>query len=229
MTNPKERAALSALELVEDGMKLGLGTGSTAKFFIDGLGERVRQGLQVQGVPTSQASEDQARALGIPLIELAETTVLDLDIDGSDEITRTGAMIKGGGGAMLREKIVARAAKTFVLIADASKRVETLGRFPLPVEVIPFGQASTIGEIRAVLEDLRIPGRQITLRPAADGNGFFETDSGNLVADLQLDRIEDPHALDQALTMIPGVVTTGLFLGFDVHQILATEEGFLDG
>lgn len=228
MTNPKQRAALAALDLVEDGMKLGLGTGSTAKFFIEGLGEKVRQGLEVSGIPTSKASEDLARANGIPLFEADEATVLDLDIDGSDEITVDGAMIKGGGGAMLREKIVARAAKTFVMIADASKRVDILGGFPLPVEVISFGQATTIAEIRRVLDAQGLPSDKITLRAAADGKGFFQTDSGNLVADLQLDRIEDPEALDVALTMIPGVVTTGLFLGFNVKQILATEEGFLD-
>ncbi|NNU17707.1 ribose-5-phosphate isomerase RpiA [Parvularcula sp. ZS-1/3] len=227
-SNPKERAALAALDLVEDGMKLGLGTGSTAKFFIEHLGQRVRQGLDVEGVPTSKASEELARANGIPLFELAETTVLDLDIDGSDEITPDGSMIKGGGGAMLREKIVARASKRFVMIADVSKRVQTLGAFPLPIEVIPFGQAATIGEVRRELERLGYEGTDISLR-SAEAGGFFETDSGNLVADLKLGRIEDPKALDEALTMIPGVVTTGLFLGCDVHQILATEDGLLNG
>lgn len=228
-SNPKQRAALAALELVEDGMLLGLGTGSTAKFFIEALGEKVRGGLDVKGIPTSQWSADLARQNGIELFEPDETTVLDLDIDGSDEITPDGAMIKGGGGAMLREKIVASAARKFVMIADASKRVETLGAFPLPVEVIPFGQTLTIKAIRDVLSGQGFQNPQISLRPAANGEGFFITDSGNLVADLKLGRIEDPQALDAGLTMIPGVVTTGLFLGFDVHQILATEDGFLDG
>ncbi|GGY49540.1 ribose-5-phosphate isomerase RpiA [Parvularcula lutaonensis] len=227
--SPKKRAALAALELVEDGMRLGLGTGSTAKFFIEALGEKVRTGLDVKGVPTSRWSEELARKNGIELFEPDETTVLDLDIDGSDEITPDGSMIKGGGGAMLREKIVARAARKFVMIADASKRVHTLGAFPLPVEVIPFGQALTVRAIREVLSEEGFSNPQITLRAAPNGEGFFLTDAGNLVADLALGRIQNPETLDRKLTMIPGVVTTGLFLGFDVHQILATEDGFLDG
>lgn len=224
----KKRAAEAALDLVRDGMALGLGTGSTATFFIEGLAERVRLGLDVCGVPTSEATAALARRLGVPLIEPNELTVLDLDIDGADEVTPAGAMIKGGGGAMLREKIVARASRRFVLIADASKRVTTLGRFPLPVEIEPFGAMLTIRAIRETLSGLGFDPQGLALRPDPASRGFFKSDGGNLVADLKLQRIEEPEALDRELTLIPGVVTTGLFLGFDVHQILATEDGLLN-
>jgi ribose 5-phosphate isomerase A len=225
----KKRAALAALEEVRSGMRIGLGTGSTAAFFIEALGEKVRSGLDVQGVPTSKTTASLAESAGIPLFEPDETTVLDMTVDGADEVTAAGAMIKGGGAALLREKIVARAARRFVLIADASKRVETLGRFPLPVEIVPFAEGASVRAIREVLQNLGYEAAELQLRPAKDRRGFAETDNGNLVADLKLGRISDPEALDRALTLIPGVVTTGLFLGFEVKQILATEDGFLDG
>ncbi|MEM9839190.1 MAG: ribose-5-phosphate isomerase RpiA [Pseudomonadota bacterium] len=225
----KRRAAEKALALVEDGMRLGLGTGTTARFFLEGLGERVRGGLEICGVPTSKETAQLARALNIPLLEPAETTRLHMAVDGADEVTPRGEMIKGGGGAMLREKIVAQAADRFILIADGSKRVETLGAFPLPVEVIPFGLALTIRQIREALAGLGLSSADVRLRPAAEGQGFAETDNGNLIADLSVGRIVDPEALDTTLTMIPGVVTTGLFIGLNVHQLLATEDGFLDG
>lgn len=224
----KKRAALKALDLVTDGMRLGLGTGTTARFFLEALGEKARGGLEVCGLPTSEETAALARSLDIPLLDPAETTRLDLAVDGADEVTRRGEMIKGGGGAMLREKIVAQSAERFVLIADASKRVATLGRFPLPVEVIPFGLPLTMRQIRESLAGIGMSASTVTLRPAADGVGFAQTDNGNLVVDLALARIDDPEALDTTLTMIPGVVTTGLFLGLDVHQILATEDGFLE-
>ena len=224
----KRLAAEAALELVQDGMILGLGTGSTANFFLEGLGAKIRAGMEIRGVPTSKASEALALKHGVPIISPDETTVIDLDVDGADEITPDGAIIKGGGGALLREKIVARAAERFVVIADASKRVETLGDFPLPVEIETFGAPLTIRAIREVLMDQGFSGAQMTLRPAKEG-GFFVSDGQNLVVDLALGRIDDPQSLDHALTMLPGVVTTGLFLGLGPEQLLATEKGLIDG
>ncbi|MCQ8185158.1 ribose-5-phosphate isomerase RpiA [Parvularcula maris] len=224
MTSAKRHAANAALELIGDGMKLGLGTGSTAALFLDALAEKVRGGLDIEGVPTSQRTEERARELGIPLFQPDETTRLDLVIDGADEIDAQGRMIKGGGGAMLGEKIVASAAAKFVLVADVSKRVGTLGRFPLPVEVVPFAYATTIRAIRETLTALGYEGAKVELR-GAEGGGFAETDSGNLIADLHLGRIMEPEELDAALTLIPGVVTTGLFIGFDVHPLIADENG----
>lgn len=224
----KRRAALKALDLVDDGMRLGLGTGSTAGYFLEALGEKVRAGLEICGVPTSEATAQLARSLNIPLLEPAETTRLHLAVDGADEVTRRGTMIKGGGAAMLREKIVAQAADRFILIADSSKRVETLGAFPVPVEVIPFGLALTVRQIREALAGIGLSSAEVTLRPAADGQGFAKTDNGNLIADLSVGRIDDPEAFDTTMTMIPGIVTTGLFIGLNVTQILASEDGFLD-
>ncbi|MEO1656743.1 MAG: ribose-5-phosphate isomerase RpiA [Pseudomonadota bacterium] len=224
----KRRSAEAALELVEDGMILGLGTGSTANFFLEGLGAKIRAGMDIRGVPTSKASEALATKHGVTIITPDETTAIDLDVDGADEITPGGAIIKGGGGALLREKIVARAAKRFVVIADASKRVETLGAFPLPVEIETFGAPLTVLAIREVLAQQGFADAPITLRPAKEG-GFFTSDGGNLVADLKLERIPDPEALDLALTMLPGVVTTGLFLGLNPAQLLASDDGLIDG
>ncbi len=225
----KKHAADAALEIVQDGMTVGLGTGSTARFFIEGLGEKARRGFDVHGVPTSKATEALAREAGVPLLMPDEGTLIDIDVDGADEVTPEGFMIKGGGGALLREKIIARAATKFVLIADASKRVDVLGRFPLPVEIEPFGAGLTIKKIRAAVQDLGFKNPEIQLRGAPERRGFFETDGGHLIADLTLDRIRDPHAVDEALTLLPGVITTGLFLDLDPRQILATEEGTIDG
>lgn len=222
----KKRAADAALRLVENGMVLGLGTGSTAKFFIEGLGAKVAQGWDLVGIPTSRASEELAHKAGVPLITPDEGTTIDLDVDGADEITPGGAIIKGGGGALLREKIIAQAATRFVVIADASKRVETLGRFPLPVEIEPFGAGLTIRAIRSVLERHGYASPPLRLRPAE--RGFFVTDGGNLIVDVKLGRIEDPGGLDEALTLLPGVVTTGLFLGLKPTQLLATADGLLE-
>ncbi|MEM7740726.1 MAG: ribose-5-phosphate isomerase RpiA [Pseudomonadota bacterium] len=223
----KRLSAEAALEMVEDGMVLGLGTGSTANFFLEGLGRNIRGGMSVRGVPTSKASEALAIKHGVTILSPDETTVIDLDVDGADEITPDGAIIKGGGGALLREKIVARAAERFVVIADASKRVATLGAFTLPVEVETFGYGLTLRVIRQTLVEQGFSNAPLSLRHGKDG-GFFVSDGGNLVVDLALGRIEDPHALDQALTMVPGVVTTGLFLGLNPKQLLASDEGLID-
>ncbi|MEE4207664.1 MAG: ribose-5-phosphate isomerase RpiA [Parvularcula sp.] len=223
----KKQAAEAALELVQDGMTVGLGTGSTAKYFIEGLGEKARRGMEVLGVPTSKATEALARQAGVPIVIPDETTLIDIDVDGADEVTVDGSMIKGGGGALLREKIVARAATKFILIADASKRVEVLGRFPLPVEIESFGFGLTLRALRQVLSDHGFESPKIELRPSSDRRGFFESDGGHLIADLHLQRIEEPEALDHALSLVPGVITTGLFLGLHPRQILATEDGLL--
>ncbi|MEM9422438.1 MAG: ribose-5-phosphate isomerase RpiA [Pseudomonadota bacterium] len=220
----KERAASAALELVQDGMVLGLGTGSTAKYFIDGIGAKVAQGWDLKCIPTSQPSADQAMQLGIPLIEPDETTIVDLDVDGADEVDPQGCLIKGGGGALLREKIIAQTARQFVVIADESKDVATLGAFPLPVEMDRFGWALTVKAIREVLSDLGYGHPNMTLRPLEEG-GFFLSDGGHYVLDVSLGQIQDPVVLDKTLTQLAGVVTTGIFAGLADKVILGTSDG----
>ena len=220
----KERAAMAALELVKDGMVLGLGTGSTAAFFISGLGDKVRQGLDIKGIPTSEESAEAARAAGIELITPDETTIIDLDVDGADEIDPHGYLIKGGGAALLREKIIARAAREFVVIADASKDVAQLGKFPLPIEIESFSPALTVRAVREALAGLGYENVPLDLRPREEG-GFVITDGGNLVLDARLGRITDAPALEKALVMIPGVVDCGLFIGLATRIILGTDQG----
>ena len=218
----KQQAAAAALELVVPGMKLGLGTGSTAACFVDLLGAKVKAGLSVLCVPTSEATRRQATALGIPLTTLDETPSLDMTIDGADEIDSELRLIKGGGGAHLREKIVAMASERFVVIADHTKRVDRLGRFPLPVEVVEFGLRSTLSLIEALARDAGCSG-PITQRQV---NGTaFRTDSGHLVLDCAFQAIPDPEALASALEMIPGVVEHGLFLGVCDRAIIAGPGG----
>ncbi|MDX2288712.1 MAG: ribose-5-phosphate isomerase RpiA [Hyphomicrobiaceae bacterium] len=219
----KTQAAAKALELVEPGMKLGLGTGSTAAAFVDLLGERVKAGLAVVCVPTSEATRQQAARLGIPLTTLDETPALDLTIDGADEIDPELRLIKGGGGAHLREKIVATASDRVIIIADASKAVDMLGAFPLPLEVIPFGMASTQGLIEMLAADVGCTG-PISPRRSPDGT-LFVTDSGHHILDCRFGRIPDPEALEDALKLIPGVVETGLFLGIADAAIIAGADG----
>ncbi|ACA19107.1 ribose 5-phosphate isomerase [Methylobacterium sp. 4-46] len=218
----KRAAAARALDLVADGMRLGLGTGSTAAEFVELLGARVRAGLSVVGVPTSEATHRAAQAAGIPLTTLDETPELDLTIDGADEIDGARRLIKGGGGALLREKIVAAASRRMVVIADAGKRVETLGRFPLPVEVVPFGLAATRRAVEGALGRAGCAG-EVALRRAADGAPFV-TDGAHLILDAHLGRIPDPEALAAALAAVPGVVEHGLFLGLCSGAILAADE-----
>lgn len=207
----KREAARQALSYVHDGMRLGLGTGSTAAHFVDLLGERVKDGLKIVGVPTSQATHRQAEALGIPLATLDEMPELDLCIDGADEIGPGLSLIKGGGGALLREKIVAQACRSMVVIADESKMVETLGRFPLPLEVIPFGFGATRLKIERLAEKYGLP-KVMTLRIKPDGH-VFVTDGGHHILDCQFQRLDDPASLAAELVAIPGVVEHGLFLG----------------
>lgn len=223
LDNLKREAAARAVALVQDGMKLGLGTGSTAKHFVDLLAERVKnEKLNVIGVPTSEATRAQAASLGIPLSTLDETPALDLTIDGADEIDPQLRLIKGGGGAHLREKIVALASKRMIVIADATKEVETLGRFPLPLEVIPFGLAATQRLIAQIFDQAGVKG-EMTMRKK-DGVPF-RTDSGNYVLDAHLGRIPDPNALATHLDGVTGLVEHGLFIGIATGAFLATSSG----
>jgi ribose 5-phosphate isomerase A len=215
----KRDAAAAALKLVDNGMRLGLGTGSTAKHFVDLLGERVRDGLKVICVPTSEVTAAQARALLIPLTTLDETPELDLTIDGADELDAHLRLIKGGGAALLREKIVTAASHRMVVIADETKKVETLGRFPLPIEVNAFGLSATRHMIERVCA-----GHNVTLRMAKDGKPLI-TDGGHLIFDAHLGEIINPEELNLALHGIPGVVEHGLFIGLCKAAYLASPNG----
>ena len=219
----KREAARRALDLVRPGMRLGLGTGSTAAHFVDLLAARVRDGLSVVGVPTSEATRAQAERQGIPLTTLDETPELDLTIDGADEIAPDLSLIKGGGGALLREKIVAASSASMIIIADDSKWVDALGRFPLPVEVVPFGLESTRRKVEKAAAAAGAPG-PAKLRMTKDGLPFV-TDGGHLILDASLQRIGDSEALARKLAEIPGVVEHGLFIGLADLAILAGAAG----
>jgi len=219
----KRNAAEKAIGFVEPGMKLGLGTGSTARHFVDLLGAKVKAGLDVLCVPTSEATRIQAHALGIRLATLDEVPLLDLTVDGADELDDQLQLIKGGGGALLREKIVAAASARLIIIADASKHVRQLGAFPLPVEVVRFGATATRGMIEMLAADAGCTG-QIKLRLGQDRQPFV-TDGGNFIFDCAFGVIDDADALDEALKMIPGVVENGLFLGLADAAIIAGPEG----
>lgn len=219
----KKAAALAALELVRPGMRLGLGTGSTAKHFVDGLGAKVAAGLEVICVATSEATQAQAESLSIPMSTLDETPELDLTIDGADEIDSALRLIKGGGAALLREKIVAAASKRMIVIADTGKQVETLGRFPLPIEVVPFGLEATRRAVAAAIASSGASG-ELKLRKRTDGATLL-TDGGHYILDAHLGRIELPDVLALALNQVPGVVEHGLFLGLANAAFLAGSDG----
>lgn len=219
----KRVAAERALDFVRPGMRLGLGTGSTAAHFVNLLGERVRAGLKVVAVPTSEATRTQAERLGIALTTLDETPQLDLTVDGADEIAPDLTLIKGGGGALLREKIVASASARMVVIADQSKWVDVLGRFPLPIEIVPFGATVTQRAVDAVAAAAGCPG-QVPLRKTASGHAFV-TDGGHWLIDAQLQRIRDPQGLAACLAAVPGVVEHGLFIGLAGAAIVAGPTG----
>jgi ribose 5-phosphate isomerase A len=221
--NQKRAAAARALEEVVPGMRLGLGTGSTARHLVDLLGARVAEGFDVICVPTSEATAAQARALGIPLTDLDATPHLDLTIDGADEIGPDLALIKGAGGALLREKIVAAASDRMVVIADRSKLVETLGRFALPIEVNIFGLGATRRALEAVLAETGAEGG-LRLRTGGAGEPF-RTDGGHYIIDALFGRISAPKALSAALLDIPGVVQHGLFLELCDRAIVAGPDG----
>ena len=218
----KKAAAAKAVEFVEDGMKLGIGTGSTANEFIRLLALKVKEGLKVTGVATSERSEQLCRELGIPVASLDEMPSLDLDIDGADEIGPKMALVKGGGGALLREKIVAFASARMLVIADQSKLVKTLGAFPLPIEVNPFGLEATKLAIVDVAKSLGLSGN-ISLR--TKNNKTFVTDGGHFILDASFSRISDPESLSNALFSIPGVVEHGLFLNLANKSVVAMANG----
>jgi ribose 5-phosphate isomerase A len=219
----KRDAAQRALDDVRDGMTLGLGTGSTARHFVELLGERVRGGLKVIGVPTSEATRTQAAQCGIPLATLDDIPHLDLTVDGADEIDHNLDLIKGAGGALLREKIVASASDRMTVIADSTKLVARLGQFPLPIEVVPFGLAATREAIAKTLARCSLAAG-LTLRLDRDGHCFV-TDGGHWIIDARCGRIDAVAAVASALTAIPGVVEHGLFVGIASKVILAEPSG----
>ena len=215
MFSEKQRAAEAAVEYVKDGMIVGLGTGSTTEFAVKKLGERVRDGLAIRGIPTSDVTKVQAEEEGIPLIDFSETMYIDLTIDGADEIDVNLNMIKGGGAALLREKIVASASKEEIIIVSHEKFVKQLGSFPLPVEVIPFGWQVIFNQLETLggSPDLRLKQGQPLL-----------TDQGNYIIDCRFRQIIDASQLEQRLNMIPGVVENGLFTGLCTRMIMAEGE-----
>jgi ribose 5-phosphate isomerase A len=219
----KRAVAAKAVEYVRDGMKLGLGTGSTAEAFLDVLAPRVRGGLNITGVPTSERTATKARALGIPLADLDQISPLDLTIDGADEVDGDLVLIKGGGGALLREKIVAAASAKMVVITDGSKLVKRLGRFPLPIEVVEYGHATTVRKIAGTIATLGYPPIPITQR-MRDG-AAFKTDGGNLIFDCGFGEIADAPRLAAALNGLVGVVEHGLFVGLATTVLIAREDG----
>ncbi len=215
MISEKQRAAEAAVEYVKDGMIVGLGTGSTTEFAVKKLGERVRDGLAIRGIPTSDVTKVQAEEEGVPLIDFSETMYIDLTIDGADEIDVNLNMIKGGGAALLREKIVASASKEEIIIVSHEKFVKQLGSFPLPVEVIPFGWQVIFNQLETLggSPDLRLKQGQPLL-----------TDQGNYIIDCRFRQIIDASQLEQRLNMIPGVVENGLFTGLCTRMIMAEGE-----
>jgi ribose 5-phosphate isomerase A len=219
----KRAAAARAVEFVRSGMRLGLGTGSTAKHFVELLAERVRAGLDVVAVPTSETTRAHAASLGISLTTLDETAELDLTVDGADEIAPDLTLIKGGGGALLREKVVAAASAKLIVIADETKWVSNLGRFPLPIEIAPFGATATRRAVEAIVADMGCPG-PATVRKAQNGHAFV-TDGGHWLLDAQLQRIADPRTLAARLCTVPGVMEHGLFIGLAQTAILAGPDG----
>ncbi len=218
----KIKAAEAALAHVEDGMRLGIGTGSTAEEFVRLLAEKVADGLRIQGVPTSERTARLCLELGVPLKSLEELPELDLTIDGADELDAQLRLIKGGGGALLREKIVAAASHKMIVIADETKVVETLGKFPLPIEVNPFGLAATRIAIEKVASALGLTG-DIILRGAAKET--FMTDGGHYILDASFGRIPDAEALSNRLHAIPGVVEHGLFINLASAAVIAGPAG----
>ncbi len=218
----KKAAAVEALRFVKPGMTIGLGTGSTAKYFIEALAARVNMGLDVKGVPTSRATAELAKKLGIPMTTLEEKPFLELTVDGTDEFDDQFRLIKGGGGALLVEKIVASSSRLMVVIADESKQVKKLGKFPLPVEVVPFGVRATSWKMEKVFDFLKLDVK-MTLR--VYGARPFATDSQNMIIDCTIGGIPEPERLDGLLNNVPGVVDTGLFCGICGIVLMATQKG----
>ena len=216
----KQAAARASLRFVKDGQVVGLGTGSTAKYFIELLGEKVREGLRIRAIASSIRSQEQASSLGIPITNFDECQQIDVTVDGADEVDPQLRLIKGGGGAMLREKIVASATKQFVIIVDASKRVPVLGRFPLPVEVIKFARPLVEKEIAAL-------GARVELRLNPDGQPYL-TDENNYILDCHFGQIRDADALARKLSDMPGLVEHGLFIGMANVVLVADQGGVME-
>ncbi len=221
----KINAAAAALDFIKDGMVVGLGTGSTSAHFIRLLGERVRQGLSVRGVPTSEATRALAEQVGVPLIDISRVAQIDVDVDGADEVDPGFRLIKGGGGALLREKIVAAASAHMVVIGDESKAVDVLGAFPLPIEVTRFGFAITARRVYEALRATNCAGHGVVLRVSGKANEPVITDGGNYILDAHAKAIHAPDALAAALKQIPGVVEHGLFIGLARTFILGQAVG----
>lgn len=220
--NEKKIAALKAVEYVKSGMTLGLGTGSTAYYAVEAIGEQWKAGTltDIKAVPTSEATAQQAESYGIPLVALADVDRIDLTIDGADEFDPHLRLIKGGGGALFREKLVAYASDVMLVISDASKQVECLGAFPLPVEVLPKA-------VRLVTRVLTEKGYAPRLRTNTDGSTYM-TDNQNYILDCALERIEKPEELDLELHLIPGIVETGLFLGLATKVIMGKKDEVIE-
>ncbi|WP_079909794.1 ribose-5-phosphate isomerase RpiA [Paenibacillus sp. 32352] len=217
--NAKQLAGEKAVEYVKDGMLVGLGTGSTVYWFILKLGELVKHGLDIKGVPTSKSTEKLAIELGIPLVDLASVDQIDLTVDGADEANPNFELIKGGGGALLREKMVASVSKRLVIVMDETKFVTNLGRFPLPVEIVPFGWEMTCKQINSL-------GCKSALRMA--NNTPLITDNGNYIADCHFESIQDANKLNHTLNMIPGVVENGLFVQMADTLVIGRTDGHVD-
>ncbi len=220
----KRAAAARALRMVEAGMHVGLGTGSTAAWFVRLLAERrAAEQFEVKCVATSSATTALAGEVGLPLTPIEEIGALDITVDGADEFDGALNLVKGGGAALLQEKIVAAASARLIIVADAGKQVATLGAFPLPVEVVRFGASVTRRSVEAVLTDMDVDARRVTLRMA--GDAALVTDEGHHILDLHLERIGDPAALAAALNAVPGVVEHGLFIGMAEAVIVGAPDG----
>ena len=219
----KRRVASRAVDYVQPEMTIGLGTGSTAKYMIELLGEKVRSGLYITGIPTSEESRKLALENGLDIIEPDETTQIDLAIDGADEIDRNGNLIKGGGAALFREKIIAHSASQFIVIADGSKNVDVLGTFPLPLEIDPFCWPLTIQALRKTLTTQGFAHANVALRGGP--NGPIHSDGGHLIVDCHLERIADPNGLHHSLLDIPGIIETGLFIHMADRIIIGGSDG----
>ena len=220
----KRTAAAKAIEtFLQDGMTIGLGSGSTSRWFVRILGDRVKAGLRVVGVPSSKSTGELAQEVGVPLADLNDVEQLDLTIDGADEIDALGRMIKGGGANLLWEKIVASASHKMVAIVDESKRVQRLGRFPLPVEVVPFAWRSTERQLQNLFKTSGFTGVRIDVRGSTEKP--LITDSGHYLLDCHLKEIADPDSLAAKLNLIPGVVEHGLFIGIATDAVIGKTDG----
>jgi len=215
--NQKKAAAERALEFIPDNSVVGLGTGSTVKYLLKGLANRIRQGLRIHGVPTSRGTATLAKQLGIPILDEEADWKIDVAIDGADQVDARFNLIKGGGGALLREKIVAKAARRFIVIVDVGKQVSVLGSsFPIPIEILPFGWPNTLRLVAPL-------GTRVSLRQRE--RSAFVTDNGNYILDLEIPDISQPSDLETRLNQIPGVVENGIFAGLTSTLIVGTDQG----